>query len=381
MNVARKMGGDVRILVFSLVALAILGIIGVLFAPPADAPALSIRSTKPDGAMALLEWLRASGYETQELTSLDKQLTSLDVLFIMQPIFDYDQADHQHLKDWVQEGGTLIVVGSPFSLNLLLGDYDARLEYGWDDTPALSPAAPTLINPPFDSATVFGAYPIRSERDDMIPYVFNQAGPVLVSLTEGAGQVWISGALRPFSNLGLRDPGNARLVANLLAGLPKTAVIGFDEVVHGFGEEDVPQTFAAWLFRTPPGWGILTGVTLTMVFLGLRGRRFGRAIPLPDDRLRRESVEYIQAMGTLFRRSGQRNAVLKHYHDQLRRRLTERYALDPNVDLVAAVAARDTHIDVMKLRHMMSQLQRQTVSEAELVKITSEVDEFLRSLN
>ena len=103
-----------------------------------------------------------------------------------------------------------------------------------------------------------------------------------------------------------------------------------------------------------------------MIFLALQGRRFGRAVPLPSDRLRREPVEYIQAMANLFRRSGQRAAILKHYRDQLRRRLTERYALDPHLDdieLVKTIVFRDPTVDEAALRGLLRRLSSKQINE------------------
>ena len=207
--------------------------------------------------------------------------------------------------------------------------------------------------------------------------------PVLVSFSEGAGTVWLSGALRPFTNLGLSDPGNARLLANLVAAVPHDASVGFDEIVHGFGE-DTQQTLSAWLFGTAPGWAILIGFALTMIYLALRGRRFGRALPLPEQQVRRDTREYIQAIATLFRRSGQRGEIVQHYDQQLRRRLSERYAVDPHLEasqLVSAVTDRDPRLDSQSSGTVLNDLARRNVSEQELVATAAEVDRWLRSMH
>jgi hypothetical protein len=194
--------------------------------------------------------------------------------------------------------------------------------------------------------------------------------------------VWVSGALRPFSNLGLHDPGSSRLMVNLLAGLPSGAVIGFDEARHGFSE--TPSSVMNWLVSVPPGWGILLALALTLVYLGLQGRRFGRALPLPDDRLRREPVEYIQAMANLFRRSGLRSEMLGHYRSQLRRRLTERYTVDPKLndtELVKAVIYHEPSLDEAELRRVLKALSNPRPSESDLVSAALDVDTWLRRLH
>jgi hypothetical protein len=201
---------------------------------------------------------------------------------------------------------------------------------------------------------------------------------VIVSFNEGQGQVWVIGAIYPFTNRGIQESANARLVANLVNTLSHRAV-GFDEARHGFG---TPSSISGWLFNTPPGWSILLALSLTLLYLALRGRRFGRAVPIPEERLLREPVEYIRAMANLFRRSGQRTEMLKHYRAQFRRRLSERYNLDPRLDdieIVKTITFRDPTTDEAALRNLLSDLSRNSISEAQLVTTASEADDWVRN--
>jgi hypothetical protein len=132
---------------------------------------------------------------------------------------------------------------------------------------------------------------------------------------------------------------------------------------------------------TSPGWGVLSGFTLTFVFLSLRGRRFGKAVPLPDERLRREPVEYIQAMANLFRRSGQHGEILKHYRQQFRRKLSERYGVDTIVadtELVKIIVYHDSSVNEQTLRDLLTRLSQKNVNEAELLAVVRDVDAFLK---
>lgn len=382
MEFFRKLGRDTQILLAAVTGLLLVGIIGVLTAPTPEAPPLSIRSDRADGAMAFQLWLERSGYDVREVLSIEKQLNSLDVLVVLEPLVNYSAADIRIIHDWVRQGNTLIVSGDPFSINDVLEPYEVSLDYKILETDGLASAAPTLLRPTFDSADAEIAYPILTDREDAVPHMFISDRPVLMSVPEQNGIVWVSSAPLAFTNRGIRDGGNARLIANLLAAAPAAAVIGFDEAAHGFGEEDALD-FNGWLFGTAPGWGILLTVAITMTYLGLHGRRFGRAIPLQVDRLQRESGEYIQAMATLFRRSGQRSEMLAHYENQLRRRLSERYALDPKLEpnqLVQAVVYHDPSVDEAAFRALLNGLRRPRPSEADLVKSASDVDAFLKQL-
>ena len=382
MTFLRNLGADTKILLGSLVLIAILSIITVLNAPAPNAPTLSVRNDKADGAMALQRWLQRSGYETHEVLSLSKQLSTVQVLFVLEPSNSYSTADIRLIRDWVRKGNTLIVTGTPFTVNELLQPYQLSLDRHAIETDPIAAAAPTLLHPIFNAATVEVAYPVNTERAEAVPHLFVSNLPVLMSVPEEDGQVWLSGLPIPFTNRGIRDDGNAKIIANLIANMPSDTAIGFDEQAHGYGEE-ATLDFNGWLLTTPPGWGILLTVAITLLYLALRGRPFGRPVPLPDDRLRRESGEYIQAMATLFRRSGQRSEMLKHYESQLRRHLSERYALDPNLaanDLVKTVVYNDSSVDEAAFRNLLSRLRATNISEAELVRTITDVDLFLKQI-
>ncbi len=377
-----QLSRDGRILIGALIALAVLSVISVLTAapPPVTIP-LSVRNQDEQGAMALRLWLERSGYEVRELLAWD-ELNRLDALFILQPIIDYSPAEMERLRDWVQRGNTLVVAGDPWRVNLLLEAFQVRL-----GSPTLAqvlvPAAPTLLLPPLLPVRINDFSPIETQRTDAIIHLAYQGEPGLISLNEGEGRLWVLSALEPLTNRGLRASGSAELVQNWLAGMPANARIGFDEQVHGLGETATPPGFNDWLFLTPGGWSVLALVSITFIYIAVRGRRFGRIEPLPSDRLQRESVEYVQAMGTLFRRTGQRRDILQHYEQQLRRRLSERYGLDPKLpadDLIRIATTYDATLSSDELRDVFTRLRPANVTEAQLIEAALAVDALLNKL-
>ena len=376
-------GSQVRLVAGVVVALVIFAVLTVLLAPVPRAPALSTRSAEPDGAMALQLWLRRSGFTVREIVSYD-DLDNVDLLFVLEPLFfHYEDDDAIRVSQWVEDGHTLIAAGTPFALNTVLRPYEVALEYLSIGDATLTLAAPTLLHPPVNPFRGEAVATVLTERRDLLVHVYSGTQPVLASFAQGDGRVWVAGALRPFTNRGLQDANNANLIMNLIAGLPADSVIGFDEAAHGFGAVD-QQSVAQWLFGTPAGWSILLLIAVIMTYLASRGRRFGRAVPLPSERLRRESVEYVVAMANLYRRAGQRSAVLAHYEQQLRRRVAERYAVDPRLDsaeFVRAIAYRDDTFDTQTLDLLLKRLSRSKVSEQELVQTIFDVDTFLRSLS
>lgn len=376
------MRNDLRWLVVSLALMVVLAVVMGLNAAAPPAPDLSVHSDDRNGAMALQLWLRRSGFDTREVYRFDT-LADIDVLFVLQPLwFFYSAQDGQTLRRWVQQGGTLIVAGDPEATNMLLSAFDVELRYLAAADEYISPAAPSLPRPLAIPLKAEAFARIHSQRVEFTPHLFSGEYPVLASSAVGDGRAWIAGLLRPFTNHGLSDSGAALLISSLLPGSPRDVVIGFDEGGHGF-TDPAQSSLGAWLFSTPAGWSVLAGVLVTLTYLASRGQRFGRPLPLPDERLRRDSVEYIQAIGSLFRRSGQRVEILKHYNGQLRRRLSERYGVDPALpaaDMVKAIVYRDPSIDETALRPLLQRLAQSKVSEHDLVQIASEVDTFLRSI-
>jgi hypothetical protein len=374
---------DAKILIAVVGALVVLAAFAILTVPASTTSPLSIHNPGRDGAMALQLWVNASGYKTSEIVSWT-QLDRVDVLFLLDPSSAYREQDGQQLRNWVQNGHTLIVASDSPQLDPVLKELDLALVSGVTSRDIAVPGAPTLGSPPFSAVTTQTAAYIQSSQPSMVKHLYVGNQPVLASLDIPTGRVWLSSALRPFTNEGLHDPGSARLIANLLVNVPHTATVGFDENGRDFSESGVSQlSLFQWLFTTPPGIGILLGYALTMVYLLSRGRRFGCAIPLPSDRLRRESVEYIYAMANLFRRSGQRAEALKHFDQRLRRYLSQRYGIDPRLEsseLVNAIAALDATVDADQIRHLLMALSPSNISEQELVQRSSELDRFLRTL-
>jgi hypothetical protein len=374
---------DTRILVAAIVGIIVVGIISVIAMPPPPAPPLSVRSAEPDGAMALSLWLEESGYTVKQVLSNPIKFGETDVLFILDPLVLYTEDEAQRIHDWVAEGHTLIVAGNyPFILNQLLGVFDVSLHYIPSSSDMVLLSAPTLLTPPVQGVHADSVYKIEAGQGEVVTHLVHETAPVLVSFGVEQGVVWVAGIQTPFTNQGLKNEGSAQLIMNLLAGVPADAVIGFDEARHGF--QEASASLSGWLVGSSAGWAILSGIFLVMVYLGLRGRRFGRAVPIPEERLRREPVEYIQAIATLFQRSGQQEAMLKHYSGQLRRRLSERYAVDPKMRdevMVKTIAGRDPNVDETELQNLFARLRRNKLSEQELLETVTDVDTWLRKIS
>jgi hypothetical protein len=376
---------DYLILGAALVILVVVGVLAAINAPDSQAPRLSVRNEQEDGALLLKLWLEQSGLVTREVVTYE-DLPRVDVLFLLEPIITYTPNQMQQLRVWVEAGNTLIVAGLPFRTSQVLRPFGLEQTLFFEDVAAESPvqSAPLLLSPPLEQPRLQNGFPIIAavENEQVVPHVFLGSQPVLISQAAGRGQLWVIGSSDPLTNRHLQQTANADLIANIIQTVPVDAVIGFDELAHGYGTQ-TEATFNDWLFGSAPGWGVLTLVAITFVWIAARGRRFGRAVPLPDDRVRRESVEYVQAMALLFRRSGERTEVMKHYEMQLRRRVSERLALNPSLPasewIKAAIYAEPT-LDEIALRSLFMRFGMPSPTESDLVQAAAESEALIQQV-
>ena len=90
-----------------------------------------------------------------------------------------------------------------------------------------------------------------------------------------------------------------------------------------------PEQF---LRRTPVGRALLFVAFAVFIVFFLQGRGFGRPVPLPQEIKRRGALEHVTGIANLSRRAAHRSAVMMHYHQQIKRKLGQRYRLDPGMD-------------------------------------------------
>ncbi|MBX0327885.1 DUF4350 domain-containing protein, partial [Oscillochloris sp. ZM17-4] len=200
-----------------------------------------------------------------------------------------------------------------------------------------------------------------------------EGAPVIAGLQRGAGYVYLSTTLRPFTNAGLADAGSAALVLGLLRRPPPGGRLIFDEYHHGFVRE---PSLGGLLLGSPWGWAVIYAGLVGAAYVVLSGRRFGRPAALREETARRSSAEYLESMAGLLRRGRKSGYLLAHYRAALKRRLARPYGISPGLDddaFVAALAAARP-VDAAALRGLLARMARPEVGEAEMLKIIAEGD-------
>lgn len=347
------------------------------------APPLASTSTAANGGRALWLWLEQLGYTVDNRSPAFAIPADTALVLMLEPITPILEDEWQVLDAWVEDGGTLILAGDRYSFPSWVEQYELeRLDWGSRSmTTTLR-----LQHPLFDSPLPTAPGPVVPDRgvlevsrDDVTIHAANERGPLIVSLSQGDGQVILSTTAHPFSNIGLRTDGAPELVLNLLTLAGPPGQVWFNEWHHGVrpqGADAAPVGIDQWLRRTVAGRAILFALGVIFLALVLQGRAFGRPLPPPKSTLRRTPLEYVSGIANLHRRAGHRSALARDYQLRLKRTLGRRYRLDPTLpdeEFVTKLAAFNPTLDQTALRHLLHGLAQPKLTENQLVQLAGDV--------
>ena len=146
----------------------------------------------------------------------------------------------------------------------------------------------------------------------------------------------------------------------------------FDELHHGYGSVE-QRNLMTLLFERAWGHAVLYAGVLVFLYLVLRGRRFGRAVPVAVSRGRSLS-EYVSSLASLYRAGRKRAFVAEHFSRRLRRELAQELGLpgdaaDEQILARATVLRRDP---TPALRGLATLQRSGQLSEGEMVEIVRE---------
>ncbi len=344
-------------------------------------PKLSSLSSAPNGALALKLWVKELHYNVDEQVLASFILPkNTSILFMLEPFLLTDD-EIKSMNEWVENGGTLIAIGEQYGMYSLMDYYNFSFSYLSDNTEEPVAETPLLDSPSaidLENAKVRVA--LSSERDDYVVLVAYKGEPVLVSFEQGKGRVILGTITDSFMNAGLKQSGNPELVLNILALARNKGTVWFDEWHHGLqsGEQILgPEEF---LRRTPIGHSLLFVTFVVFIVLFMQGRGFGKPVPLPREIKRRGALEHVTGIANLSRHAAHRSAVMMHYHDQIKRKLGQRYRLDPNMDdaeYVDTLVGYNPSLDKNELLNLLKRLKRKDVSEAEIVSFAVEASKWI----
>jgi len=289
-------------------------------------------SANPEGILACYMLYERLGWQGKRLEKplTEEHLAAVEVLFIIEPVFQIQPHEARALKQWVAAGGVLVCSR----------DVESRIGHGrsQDENGCLrcGRCAPpvSVWNPPDCHVAVAvpgeaaglplardvtktvlatgSVIDIRTRWDQSEPGLLTELftdtmGCRIAERRIGEGKVVVLADTSFLANNRLAEYDNSVLAANLaaysLAG-SKSATIAFDEYHFGYGGRESGWTaISAAVVGTSPGWAVLVVAAAGLCLLIYKGRRFGTRIS-PGRTKRRSKLEYVRSVGATYRAAG-----------------------------------------------------------------------------
>lgn len=322
-------------------------------------PIRTTYSTNPQGTMAFWMLMNQLGTPLQRLRQpfSSELLRSVDVFLVIDPIEDLTAKERACLESWVKGGGVLVHSGRLSLQGEVQTDFDIparwrRWSYQGADQARTTPVPPDATSLPLsrDVRTVR----LNSRRtllprgtgeshDPSAERLFVDSEGLRIAMRPlGSGRI-ITMSDSSFMANGLLEHGdNCILAANVVAcaaGQARGARMAYDEYHLGYGSR--PTSWGAlWaaLFGSSAGWAMLVAAISGLLYLVLRGRRFGTR-RAPQRTRRRSKLEYVYSVGATYRASGAHCLALRLIYHWFRFRCASLAGL-PQAAPVDSIAAR-----------------------------------------
>lgn len=369
----------VGLLVVVLVVLAIYG--NANQTSGVEGPTLSMHVTAEGGGRALYLWLAELGYDVRPLQYRSFQVgDEVDALFVLAPTFDLSANESASVLDWVARGGTLFVVGE--QRNHLLDDLDIEFRYRSSELGAAIPLQPLFIRPPLERVEVVTRAEIGVSGPDWVAVLGSgdpADDPVAVTSGYGRGRIHVLSSESAMTNAGIGLADNANYLHHVLADVPRSGVILFDEYHHGLTEHG---TLSQRLVREPWGWAIIWAAAFTFGWLAFSGKRFGKALPPPPSWARRSSGEYVSTLAAALRRGKHEHWLREQYVAQVKRAFSRRFRVrvdQPVREFAADLSAR--RADAADLAAPLERLESpQPLDEGTTLELMRDIDAIARRM-
>jgi hypothetical protein len=332
---------DKRIVLVSALALMLLTILALLFAPSGEGASVGFPSSyspDPNGAKAAYTLLEEMGYRVTRWANPPEDLPKISkntLLIIAGPIIPSSTEEGRELKQFVAGGGRLLITG-------MLG---AAMIEAKSVVPAMAPSdewqtfaaevpAPLTRHAP-EISMQFPAHWVQLGAGQL-RYYGSEQGATVTKLRVGEGEIIWWGADSPLTNSGITKSSNLALFLNCLGSPSETRVL-WDEYFHG-----VRAGFWQYVSRTPLPWGLAQLLILAAFVLITFGRRSGALRPLGHPS-RLSPLEFVETVGALYQRKGAAAGALEIAYTRFRFLLARRLGTSSSVttaDLLKSVHER-----------------------------------------
>ncbi len=341
---------------------------------PEGRPDPSTYNERGSGSKGLYLWLQELGIPVRRWERPLQDLPAeARVLIVLGPQLPVEEHEVDALDAWVRAGGVLLLADDTVGLPVRALFHGPPVEkFGL--RPRLGGRAAPL-RPAFPSAYVEGVEtiqpeaPVRFQREraeGWAPLFADRAGEVVAIRRLGRGTVIAVIDPGLFSNARLETAGHARFILNVGLAHVSGGVVLVDEFHHGHGQQDA---FTRYLRKTSVPWLLAQGALIFLVLAVARGTRFGPPVP-PRQPSRATSLEYVGALGDLYRRAGARRVAAQALAGSLRRRLMEALGTRPGEGpgQLAARAGARLGVNEVVVSRCLDPLAGVTVSDEGLLR-------------
>lgn len=318
-----------------------LGAFGAIVAPAPDAAqgTSSSYSSGPAGARAAYLTLKRLGYQVERSIEPMTALTAdpASSVLILSGVGESSKQDRRALDVFLKAGGVVLAIGAPGAEFLGVTSQDGK------PAPTFGPEQVNVHRAIAASPLIAGATEITmAAAASAVPlgnaYVtlYGEGTPVVASAAIGKGRAIWWAAATPLSNDHIAEAGNLRLLLNVL-GPPGSRRIIWDEHYHGY-----TRSLWSYIVRTPLAW-VLLQIGLIGCAAALTYSRQHGPIRAVFEEPRTSPIEFVDMLGTLYKRAGASAAAVSAAGARLRRTIVTASGLpshSPDRALAHAAAAR-----------------------------------------
>jgi len=356
--------------------------VGLVLVPPASEAQipLTVYSAEPSGGKALRLWLEALGHPVTTIEGEKYEVPrATKTVLILAPTVGIERDEAAALEQWTRNGGRLVVADRGVRTGGLLRRFGVSVRPLGIVIGTATPTPGGRLDPQIVTLPVKPAVELRLDQAaDAVPLLVGEqadtepgqeaAQHVLAArVPAGRGELIVLATPDLLSNLSLRAEPNARLALSLV-GVNDRGGVAFDEVHHGFGAVRARTLYDLLLDQA---WGrtLFLAAGVVLLFLLVRGRRFGRAVPVFVDR-GRFLGELVTSQAALYRAGGKRAFAADHLARQLRLEYTQDVGL-PASATDDEIAARATALgrDAGPALQVLGRVQRAR-SDRDLLTLT-----------
>jgi hypothetical protein len=309
------------------------------------------------------------------------------------PLGEFIEDDERDvLKEWVQDGGRLILIGHYFpvkgGISGLPDAFDLRIEEEGMEPESIMfniergervvpPVQPTAYTRGVSGVATMTVTTVGVDDPEAVPHIADATGPLCVSLPVGRGRVTLVSADDVGSNRMIDHEDNFAFLLNLLTEEAGAGVVWLDEFHHGYEEE-------------PEAWGGIresraAPVFVQILILGVvgvlaAGRRFGPVRPVKEEK-RRQTAEHVDCVAGLYETARARSTALSRIYGRFRveaARLAGLSQATGTEEVAVSYAGKfgynpDDLFDIMR---RCESLEGRDVGERDLVRLVRGLDRF-----